>query len=124
VESIAREPQKGGARGYGLASCSRAEKHPACSRQTTEVEAKIICAHSSKQERNDEHDRLHDSSFSFATRQAGAILRRLWEPYHEARVVQEIAEDAGRNRLQLSEASRTADDAAAKVGNGIGGSSG
>eukprot|EP00903_Cladosiphon_okamuranus_P008959 g8573.t1 len=48
-------------------------------------------------------------------REAGTVLRRFWEPYHEARKVQKMAEGARMDHLQLREASLVADEAAVKA---------
>ena len=48
-------------------------------------------------------------------REAGMTLRRFWEPYHEARKVQKMAEDARMDQLQLREAFMVADEAASKA---------
>lgn len=43
------------------------------------------------------------------------VLRRFWEPHHEAQRMLKVAENARMDQLQLREVSRTADEAAAKV---------
>lgn len=47
--------------------------------------------------------------------QAGMVPRRFWEPYHEARKVQKMTENARMDQAQLRKAFWVADDAAAKV---------
>lgn len=48
-------------------------------------------------------------------REAGTFLRRFWEPCHEARKIQKMAEGARMDQLQVREASLVADEAAAKA---------
>ncbi|CAM9852836.1 unnamed protein product [Scytosiphon promiscuus] len=48
-------------------------------------------------------------------REAGTIIRRFWEPCHEARTAEKAVENALLNRLRLCEASRLAHQAAAKA---------
>lgn len=52
--------------------------------------------------------------------QAGATLRHLWEPCHEARRVEKLAEFARIDLDPLLKASKLADDAAHKVPHRVG----